>query len=122
MIRRLGQECPSYCAAAIAPGARESRPRRGRRANEHFRPKRLAGAVLSCYIPRFEVDGAVAQLGERQNRTLEVEGSIPFRSTIPRMASPCSSWQAMRGMTLTNVVRKGHNKKVLRQLPHGRHR
>jgi hypothetical protein len=27
------------------------------------------------------LNGAVAQLGERQNRTLEAEGSTPFRST-----------------------------------------
>jgi hypothetical protein len=30
---------------------------------------------------RFFVNGAVAQLGERQNRTLEADGSIPFCST-----------------------------------------
>ena len=30
-----------------------------------------------------ETDGAVAQLGERDNRTVEVRGSIPLCSTLP---------------------------------------
>ena len=30
----------------------------------------------------FRTDGAVAQLGERYNRTVEAEGSIPFSSNI----------------------------------------
>ncbi len=33
--------------------------------------------------------GAVAQLGERQNRTLEVIGSIPFSSISPMFAGAC---------------------------------
>ena len=37
------------------------------------------GAVLES--PAFR--GAVAQLGERRVRNAKVEGSIPFRSTIP---------------------------------------
>ena len=33
---------------------------------------------------RFEMDGAVAQLGERYNGIVEVRGSIPLGSTISK--------------------------------------
>ena len=35
--------------------------------------------------------GLVAQLGERRVRNAEVEGSIPFESTITRKYEPCIS-------------------------------
>lgn len=38
------------------------------------------GTMLSVAFER--IDGPVAQLGERSVRNAEVEGSIPFRSTI----------------------------------------
>lgn len=43
------------------------------------RPKNLIQSVTS---------GVVAQLGERRNRTAEVEGSTPFDSTIPPLSEP----------------------------------
>ncbi len=42
------------------------------------------GDIGACF-------GAVAQLGERQNRTLEAVGSIPISSTeTPVFSAPCS--------------------------------
>ena len=61
-------------------GNLRSEPRRPRyRTWTAPRPLGLTGPVLGAYI---HPNGAVAQLGERCNRTAEVDGSIPFGSTI----------------------------------------
>jgi hypothetical protein len=44
---------------------------------------RRSGASVAAWI---DSRGAVAQLGERLNRTQEVEGSIPFGSTTQMLS------------------------------------
>ena len=57
--------------------------------------RRFFGAVRRESLHRFRplaiwgapTDGAVAQMGERCNRTAEVRGSIPLGSTIDQLIS-----------------------------------
>ncbi len=57
----------------------------------------------------FVVDGAVAQLGERQNRTLEAAGSIPVCSTKKKGVNSNRlapySFEQYASMVCTNVCR-----------------
>ena len=52
----------------------------------HVTGKRFSMLWVSRLSDRFFLSGAVAQLGERQVRNLEVVGSIPICSTIFLMA------------------------------------
>jgi hypothetical protein len=55
--------------------------RQARSTNRLQHPNQVAKpSILACGQPR----GAVAQMGERCNRTAEVKGSIPFGSTSAR--------------------------------------
>ena len=50
------------------------------------------------------VRGAVAQLGERRVRNAKVEGSIPFRSTIPPSSGQSSDPVTLPPTVLTDAA------------------
>ena len=83
---------------------------------------------LPTYPPP-DVDGAVAQLGERLNGIQEVGGSIPLGSTKPRRSSRSSKIMALAAashgwaagmMTLGDApLRLGVSRCIFRPLQHG---
>ena len=48
--------------------------------------------------------GPVAQLGERQVRNLEVEGSIPFGSTRSKLSERVSLWLRSDNLYYVNFI------------------
>jgi hypothetical protein len=77
---------------SISAPARLSRPRRLPFAALHRAPAAANGGAFAgparTDLPKAARHGAVAQMGERCNRTAEVRGSIPLGSTKPLACVP----------------------------------
>jgi hypothetical protein len=88
--RRSRPTCAGPTASADTGGTGSGANLRAREGGRHAHPRTVSPRSLASSSPRLQSSprGAIAQLGERLDRTQEVAGSSPASST-PKRPAPC---------------------------------
>ena len=103
-------------ADSMRDGGGRSGPEDERQASSDELRKHSEGAlregISSAIGPLAGRSGAVAQMGERCNRTAEVRGSIPLSSTSPNLAQAGYRRRFAQAKSCRHMVRKRSQKPV----------